>query len=74
MDADAWATALMVLGPARGEALAQRHGFDALFICRAGGMLTEIPVGPTFRSTVLPPARTAGPDDRAAALRLELRQ
>lgn len=67
MDADAWATALMVLGPARGEALPQRRGFDALFIRRAGGMLTEIPVGPTFRSIPLPPARMAGPGDCAAA-------
>ena len=74
MDADAWATALMVLGPAQGEALAQRHGFDALFIRRAGGMLTEIPVGPTFRSAPLLPARMAGPGDGAAASGLELRQ
>jgi len=74
MDADAWATALMVLGPAGGEALAQRHGFDALFIRRAGGTLTEIPVGPTFLSTSLPPARMAGPGDCAAAPRLDLRQ
>lgn len=74
MDADAWATALMVLGPAKGEALAQTQGFDALFIYRAGGMLTEIPVGLTFRSIALPPACMAGPGDRAAALGLELRQ
>jgi thiamine biosynthesis lipoprotein len=33
-DADAWATALLVLGPARGLALADEHGLAALFIER----------------------------------------
>ena len=32
--ADAWATALMVLGPERGAALARRSGLDALFLLR----------------------------------------
>ena len=31
-EADAWATALMVLGPDRGSALARRSGLDALFL------------------------------------------
>ncbi len=34
-EADAWATALMVLGPEAGAALARRHGLDALFLVRA---------------------------------------
>ncbi|SLN77862.1 Thiamine biosynthesis lipoprotein ApbE precursor [Roseisalinus antarcticus] len=33
-EADAWATALMVLGPDRGAALARRSGLDALFLLR----------------------------------------
>ena len=40
--ADAWSTALMVLGPAEGLALAQRQGLAALFIERGpGGTLIE---------------------------------
>lgn len=34
MAADAWATALLVLGPTAGDALASRHGLEALFIER----------------------------------------
>jgi thiamine biosynthesis lipoprotein len=33
-EADAWATALMVLGPDRGAALARKRGLDALFLLR----------------------------------------
>ncbi len=33
-EADAWATAFMVLGPERGAALARKHGLDALFLLR----------------------------------------
>ncbi|MFA6265131.1 MAG: FAD:protein FMN transferase [Pseudolabrys sp.] len=33
-EADAWATALMVLGPERGTALARQRGLDALFLLR----------------------------------------
>jgi thiamine biosynthesis lipoprotein len=33
-EADAWATALMVLGPDRGATLARRSGLDALFLLR----------------------------------------
>lgn len=36
MDADAYATALMVLGEGAGRELAQRLGLDALFIARDG--------------------------------------
>jgi thiamine biosynthesis lipoprotein len=36
MEADAWATALLVLGPARGYALAQARGLAALFVTASG--------------------------------------
>jgi thiamine biosynthesis lipoprotein len=48
MDADAWATALMVLGPEQGKALAQKQGLDALLIQRQNETFLEIPVGPLF--------------------------
>jgi thiamine biosynthesis lipoprotein len=48
MDADAWATALMVLGPVEGKALAQKQGLDALFVQRSDGTFTQIHVGPVF--------------------------
>ncbi len=48
-EADAWATALMVLGPDRGATLAAERGIDALFLTRdAGGGITSRPVGPLF--------------------------
>lgn len=50
MDADAWATAFMVLGPAEGQALARRQGLDALFVQRRGEELTLVPVGDVFRA------------------------
>ncbi|MBW6505789.1 MAG: FAD:protein FMN transferase [Rhodobacteraceae bacterium] len=43
--ADAWATALMVLGEQAGAALAQRQGLDALFQMRVGKGLRRIGVG-----------------------------
>ncbi len=48
-EADAWATALMVLGPDRGAALARQRGFDALFLLRdeAGGV-QSVEVGRLF--------------------------
>jgi thiamine biosynthesis lipoprotein len=36
-EADAWATALMVLGPEKGAALARSRGLDALFLLRDQG-------------------------------------
>lgn len=36
MEADAWATALIVLGPERGYSLAQAHGLAALFVTASG--------------------------------------
>ncbi len=41
MDADAWATALLVAGPGEGPALAQRQGLEALFLLRRDGRLVE---------------------------------
>ncbi|WP_212525476.1 FAD:protein FMN transferase [Actibacterium sp. MT2.3-13A] len=49
MVADAWATALMVMGSGEGADFARRRGLDALFLDRdAGGGLRQTPVGPLF--------------------------
>ncbi|SFM21545.1 thiamine biosynthesis lipoprotein [Rugamonas rubra] len=45
MQADAWATALMVLGPIDGVALARKKGMDALFVLRDGAGFQEILIG-----------------------------
>ncbi len=42
MLADAWATALMVLGEVDGVALARKRGMDVLFVLRRGALLDEI--------------------------------
>lgn len=42
-DADAWSTALMVLGPREGFAFAEREGIAAHFMERSGGNLIESP-------------------------------
>lgn len=42
MLADAWATALLVLGEHEGPALARQRGMDALFVLRDGARLEEI--------------------------------
>ncbi|WP_260958724.1 FAD:protein FMN transferase [Pseudomonas citri] len=44
MLADAWATALMVLGPTEGPRLAQARGMDALFVLRDGDRFHEIAI------------------------------
>ena len=44
MLADAWATALMVLGEIEGPRLAQARGMDALFVLRQGEQLKEISI------------------------------
>ena len=44
MLADAWATALMVLGEIEGPRLAQARGMDALFVLREGEQLKEISI------------------------------
>ncbi|WP_426140055.1 FAD:protein FMN transferase [Pseudomonas sp. DWP3-1-2] len=44
MLADAWATALMVLGETEGPRLAQERGMDALFVVRNGDQLNELSI------------------------------
>lgn len=45
MDADAWATALLVAGPDEGMALAPRLGLETLWLLRREGALVEIGLG-----------------------------
>lgn len=45
MQADAWATALLVAGPDEGLVMAQRMGLDVLFLLRRGAGLTELGLG-----------------------------
>ena len=45
MQADAWATALLVAGPGEGLAMAQRMGLDALFLLRRAEGLVEMGLG-----------------------------
>jgi thiamine biosynthesis lipoprotein len=45
MQADAWATALLVAGPGEGLAMAQRMGMDVLFLLRRGAGLMELGLG-----------------------------
>ena len=45
MQADAWATALLVAGPGEGLAMAQRMGMDVLFLLRRGESLIELGLG-----------------------------
>ena len=48
-EADAWATALMVLGPDEGCAIAARHGVQALFLMRgSGGSIISRSAGQLF--------------------------
>ena len=49
MEADAWATALVVLGPERGYALAQARGLATLFVT-ASGSTFDVRVTDTFRA------------------------
>ncbi|PTT91616.1 thiamine biosynthesis protein ApbE, partial [Pseudomonas sp. HMWF005] len=44
MLADAWATALMVLGETEGPRLAQERGMDALFVLHDGQQFKEISI------------------------------
>lgn len=50
MEADAWSTALMVLGPTDGRALAEKHGFDALLVERSDGAFRQIGIGRVFEA------------------------
>lgn len=61
MSADAWATALMVLGGAEGPVMASAHGLDALFVLRNGQKLHRIPVGLFERSVVDTAGNAGGP-------------
>ena len=45
MQADAWATALLVAGPEEGLIMAQRMGLEALILLRKGQGLTELGLG-----------------------------
>ncbi len=45
MQADAWATALLVAGPDEGLAMAQRMGVDVLYLLRRGERLIELGLG-----------------------------
>lgn len=45
MQADAWATALLVAGPSEGLAMAQRMKMDVLFLMRGAGVVTSIGLG-----------------------------
>ena len=48
-EADAWATALMVLGPTSGAEVARRLGLDVLFLLRdASDGVRPIATGPLF--------------------------
>jgi thiamine biosynthesis lipoprotein len=52
MEADAWATALVVLGPERGYALAQERGLAALFVT-ASGSTFDVHVTDALRAHLL---------------------
>jgi len=42
MEADAWATVLMVLGEKAGQQTAENQGIDAIFVQRDGSVLSTI--------------------------------
>ncbi len=48
MQADAWATALMIKGGLEGAAMARRLGLNALFVLRGEQRLSQIQTGPLF--------------------------
>ena len=55
MDADAWATALLVAGPKDGRAMARRLGLEALWLQRRESRLVEMGLG-RFASAAAGPA------------------
>ena len=59
MHADAWATAMMVLGPAQGIGIARDLGLSVLFLDRRDGTLVPFKTGPVFEGTEKP---CASPD------------
>ena len=48
IEADAWATVLLVLGEVAGPALARARNMDALFLARRADGIEQIPVGDIF--------------------------
>jgi len=60
-EADAWATALMVLGPQAGGELASRLGLDALFLIRGAGGIRTHAVGALFDSPMALAVSREGP-------------
>jgi thiamine biosynthesis lipoprotein len=52
MEADAWATALLVLGPERGYSLAQTRGLAALLVT-ASGATFDVRVTEALRAHLL---------------------
>ena len=60
-EADAWASALMVLGEVEGAALARRLGLDALFLLREANGIRALPSGRLFGAP-------AGADEPRAAV------
>ncbi|NCQ25213.1 MAG: thiamine biosynthesis protein ApbE [Rhodobacteraceae bacterium CG17_big_fil_post_rev_8_21_14_2_50_63_15] len=60
-EADAWATALMVLGPDRGASVAREQGLDVLFLLRAEDNSTRaIPVEELFSSATARTGASSG--------------
>ena len=49
-EADAWATALMVLGETEGLRLARQRGLDVLFLFRSGGKARAVSAGAIFET------------------------
>jgi len=48
MTADAWATALMVMGADAGPCVARAKGINALFLIREGDQIRQVSAGPIF--------------------------
>jgi thiamine biosynthesis lipoprotein len=53
MEADAWATSLVVLGPERGYALAQARGLAVLFVTASGPTTFDVRVTDALRGHLL---------------------
>ncbi len=70
MEADAWSTALMVLGPTAGRALAEKYGFDALLVERSARTLSQIGIGRVFESAASGAPRSGAPFDILTTSRL----
>ena len=69
MQADAWATALLVAGPGEGMALAQRMGLEALWLVRRAGKLVEIGLG-RFGNAAEPGTPRLGQVERKRGVRV----